>query len=184
MKITRWIWIDRIANISIVAMAIFAAILLCGRYRSDWRSDVVVPAGSATQLQQVNWAGNGLTIVLALSTECRFCSANAGLYSEIASTLRTKQVGRTIAIFPQDLSHSRAYLARLKVTPDEIRQGSIASAGAKATPTIIAIGSDGRVLKSWVGGLSEGDAAGVLREISAIAERPRTALCSPCASSR
>lgn len=181
---SRWAWIDRVTNVAILTLALLLGVLLWQRYHIGERPNVQVPIGSQVKLQRVDWVGNGTTVILVLSTECRFCSQNAALYADIASYLRATQYGRSIALLPEDISRSGPYLANLKVRPDEIREGPVAAVGAKATPTIVVIGRDGRVIKSWVGRLSASAAAAVLRDISSIASKNRPRECSACAISQ
>jgi hypothetical protein len=143
-------------------------------------SHVEVPVGSFVRLERVDWRANRFTVVLALSTECRFCSDNAGLYRNITNALRTNRLGKSVAVLPQEVSNSQAYLSGLKVTPDEIMRVAEGSGVARATPTIIAVGADGRVLKSWVGRLPQPSAEFALREIVAFATR--AASCKSCDS--
>ena len=179
----RWLSLDRLANIAIVAMGIVAVISTMRYFhaRTVAHPDVLVPAGSRVALQHVNWAGNKLTVVFALSTECHFCSGNAALYRSIVDSLRATHNGVTVALLPQQVVLSRQYLSALNVTPDQVVQNSIAAVGARATPTIIAVDSQGRVLKSWVGRLSENDAAAVRREIVSLGQKSHP--CSTCGTS-
>lgn len=177
----RWIWIDRLANIAILTLAIVVGVVLWRQHVARTPPDVKVPVGSHVNLKNVDWPTNRFTVILALSTDCHFCSDNAVLYRDIVNALRANRIGKTVAVLPQQLSSSREYLSMLKVMPDEIRPGSARGAVAKATPTIIAVGADGRVLKSWVGRLSQRDAETALREITALATSAQS--CTSCGSS-
>jgi hypothetical protein len=176
----RWTWIDRLANIAILALAIVVGIVAWRQYVARAPHDINVPVGSLVNLENVDWPKNQLTIVLALSTECEPCSRNAVLYRDIANALRTNQVGKTVAVLPQQVSRSREYLSELKVVPDEIRQRAASPFVAKATPTIIAVGADGRVVKSWAGSLSQREAESALREITTIVTHIKSSM--PCVS--
>ncbi len=177
---TRWVWIDRLANVAIVVLALLVGLVAWRRYLFQHPPDVSIPAGSVIELKSVDWPANGFTVVLALSTECHFCSENAPLYRDIADRLRQNRIGRTVAVLPQSLPQSREYLGAMRVVPDSVLQQ--VPSFAKATPTIAAVGPNGRVLRAWVGRLSVRDSAAALREIELLAAQGVRA-CQSCGTS-
>lgn len=174
-----WIWVDRIANFAILIVAVLLIVIVGRRFQARTAPDVSVPVGSHVTIDSVNWLSNRFSVVLVLSTECKFCADNADLYREIAGTLRTKRLGKTVAVFPQNGVRAQEYLRALNVVPDEtLDVGSVLSI-SRATPTIIAVDGDGRVVKSWVGRLSRREAQTVLNEIVVLSSSSQ---CSSCGS--
>jgi hypothetical protein len=98
----------------------------------------------------IDWKKSKLTLVLALSTECHFCTESAPFYREV-----TKRDGvRTVAVLPQDLTESKKYLAQLAIGVDEVRQVSLPSIGVEATPTLLLVDQEGAIKNTWRGKLS------------------------------
>jgi len=68
-------------------------------------------------------------------------------------------------VFPQSVENSRNYLNKLGVSLSDVVQSSLASLGVSRTPTLLLIDSEGSVTDSWVGRLSDSDAAKVIAQI-------------------
>jgi hypothetical protein len=90
-----------------------------------------------------------------LHRECSF-------YKKIASN---KGSARLVAIFPQSVEEGRAYLTRLDIDVDEVRQFRLESIGVEGTPTLLLINSSGVVTERWVGRLMPDQELVVLRAL-------------------
>jgi hypothetical protein len=67
------------ANVGIVVIALLAvAIWAKGGFPRQPESRHTVAIGSKLPLRNVNWQGNGKSMVFALSTTCHFCTESAG----------------------------------------------------------------------------------------------------------
>jgi thioredoxin-related protein len=147
--------IEVLANICIIVVAIVVCIAAVKYFRtkatgSDAPSSIA--AGTKINLPNEDWAKNRKTLLLALSTNCKYCSAGAGFYQRLidAASSNTKFV----AVLPQTRENSSQYLKDLKVTIEDIQQVSPSSLGVRGTPTLILVDSTGVVTNSWVGLLS------------------------------
>jgi hypothetical protein len=98
----------------------------------------------------VDWAKNGQTLVLAISSTCHYCSESAPFYQRLA---RERGDIRMLAVLPQPVEEGRRYLEKLGVEVDDVKQASLASMGVSGTPTLILVNKDGAVENSWVGKL-------------------------------
>jgi len=159
--------IELIANISIIVVAVVICVALAKRFlfkppalQSDPSSIV---AGTKFNLPDEDWARNGKTLVLALSTNCKYCSASAGFYQRLAST-STKNT-KLVAVPPQATEQGREYLSGLKVTIEDVKQAVPASLGVRATPTLILVNGAGIVINSWVGQLPPDKETEVLAQL-------------------
>ena len=71
---------------------------------------------------------------------------------------------RIVAVFPQPVDQAKPYLDKLDLS-FEIVQSSLDTLGISGTPTLLLIDRDGAVTESWVGRLSEIEAARVLAKV-------------------
>jgi len=72
---------------------------------------------------------------------------------------------RLVAVFPQSVENSRTYLKKLGVSVSDVVQSSLSSVGVSGTPTLLLIDNEGSVTDSWVGRLSDSEAAKVIAQI-------------------
>lgn len=118
-------------------------------------SDPHIAAGTKITVPGVEGAQSGDTLVLVLSTDCRYCTESADFYQRLAAEASKKGSVRLVALLPQPLSESRQYLERLRVPVGDTVQAPPDAVGAAATPTLILVDRTGVVKKSWVGKLPE-----------------------------
>jgi thioredoxin-related protein len=147
--------IEVLANICIIVVAIVVCIAAVKYFRtkaigSDATSSI--PAGTKINLPNEDWAKNRKTLLLALSTSCKYCTASAGFYQRLIDA--TSSNTKLVAVLPQTREDSAQYLKDLKVTIGDIRQVSPSSLGVRGTPTLILVDSAGVATNSWVGLLS------------------------------
>jgi len=155
-KFTRTIEVT--TNIAIILVAILLGVVLVKNYllsepKPDPSAPPTVPVGTQMSLQDVNWGAKKRTLLMALSDTCRFCTESAGFYKKLAQERAKSNDVRIIAVLPQDVSAGQAYLNKLGVSVDEVRQSSLDAVGVKATPTLILVDDKGVVTASWVGKL-------------------------------
>jgi thioredoxin-related protein len=98
----------------------------------------------------IDWKTSAQTVVLAISTTCHFCTESAPFYKRLISN---KGDVRVIAVLPQSAEEGHAYLNRLGVVVDEIKQISLHKIGVRGTPTLILVDSSGVASNSWIGKL-------------------------------
>jgi len=120
-------------------------------------------AGTKISLPGIDWSKGTRTVVLALSTTCHFCSESAPFYQKLQQQ-KPNDV-RVIAVLPQPLEDSRNYLSKLGVSVSDVVQSSLASVGVSGTPTLLLVDNEGSVTGSWVGKLSDSEAARVIEQI-------------------
>lgn len=94
------------------------------------------------------------TLVLAVSTLCHCCTERAGFYQGLAQQ-KAKQGGlRLVAVLPQAVRQGKAYLTKLGVSVDEVRQSPMDALGVRGTPTLLLVDKSGTLKALWVGKLS------------------------------
>jgi hypothetical protein len=104
-------------------------------------------------LKDVNWSQNGRTIVLALSTQCHFCTASAPFLRKLVQEAKSTKAVKTVAVLPQPIAEAQKYLDGEDVHVDEVTQAEMSSIGVGGTPTWLMVDKAGIVTDVWVGKL-------------------------------
>ena len=147
--------IEVIANVAIICVAISLGVVLISRSVRTYRGTTSESANTAPtkhqkiELPGVDWSKNEKTLVMAISSTCHFCTESAAFYRDI----RTRTRVHTVAVLPQNLNEGRNYLSNLGVQVDEVLQAPLNSIDVSGTPTLILVGRDGTVIRTWLGKL-------------------------------
>lgn len=127
--------------------------------------------GAKLPIDGIDWNKNERTLLIALSQECRYCSASAPFYQRLTKDISgTKNVG-VVAVFPQPVNDARNYLNKLGVSVADIRQVSLDDLGVIGTPTLILVNRDGFVTNSWRGQLPANKEDEVLSQLKCGTDR-------------
>ena len=155
---------ETIANLATTVVAVLISAVLVKTYFLPASSPRVASIPQATsvganlksQIPGVDWKANGRTLVLAISTQCHFCTESAPFYRKVR-----QEVGKNVkivAVLPQTIDQGKQYLETGGVAVDQIKQASLASVGVQGTPTMFLVNNSGVVTKVWVGKLdSQGE---------------------------
>jgi thioredoxin-related protein len=139
--------IEIVANVSIIVVAIVVCVAAVRYFRTkasgSQAAKPAITAGTKINLPSEDWATNHQTLLLALSTNCKYCSASADFYQRLANTASSNT--KLVAVLPQSPEESQEYLTGLKLTIKDIQQASPPSLGVRATPTLILVDSTGTV---------------------------------------
>jgi hypothetical protein len=162
---------ELLANVAIIVVALLLGGVVVKRYLWPGQdaaglADQRIPAGTKATLSDVNWAGNGQTLLLVLSRDCHFCTDSAPFYQRLTRETAGRPDVHLIALLPQEVEEGRKYLAGLGVPISEVRQASLSSVGAHATPTLILVDQNGVVKNSWVGKLAAPEESEVLSQLA------------------
>ena len=108
--------------------------------------------GSQIELDGVSWGRADRTLVLALSTRCRYCNDSADFYRRLAPVAAAAGVP-VVAVFPQSIDEARAQWAsqNLPLTGVDFTQVSGGGLPVSGTPTLILVDRKGVVLRAWAG---------------------------------
>ena len=116
--------------------------------------------GSSLAVPGLNWSTPGKTLVLAISTQCHFCSDSMPFYEKLVRAASNKR-NRVVGLLPQSTTEAIDYLVKHNVAISEVHQVSLGSIGIQGTPTIFILDS-GKVTAEWVGKLDAASEAEVL----------------------
>lgn len=93
-----------------------------------------------------------LTVVLVLSTNCRYCDESIPFYTKLSS-IRGKSSGiRFVALFPQSSAAGKEYLQRNGIMTDKVISTRLADVGVRGTPALLLVES-AKVQQVWLGRL-------------------------------
>jgi thiol-disulfide isomerase/thioredoxin len=162
--------VEVLANIAVVITSVILCSVLVNKYfftSAKPEAPVKVVQFKVARCERVTKVVDSSrsirTVVLALSTTCHFCSESAPFYQKLQQQ-KPNNV-RLVAVFSQPVGDSRNYLNRLGVSVSDVVQGSLSSVGVSGTPTLLLIDNQGSITDSWVGRLSDSEAARVIEQI-------------------
>jgi len=110
------------------------------------------PVGQRVPLQNIDWAKNKKTLVMYVSSKCRYCTESGPFYQRLVDEKGPSNV-KFVAVMPQTVEEGREYLSNLGVKIGDIYQTPLQSIGVKSTPTLLLVNESGVVTDSWVGKL-------------------------------
>lgn len=116
-------------------------------------------------LPDVDWEGNGRTLLLVLHKGCRFCTASAPFYQRPVRDVAGRGSVRLVAALPEGVEEGTDYLKGLGVSIANVRQATPTSLGVRGTPTLILVDNRGVVAESWAGQLDAGGEGQVLSSL-------------------
>lgn len=151
--------VELLANLAIIVVALLLGAVLVKRYlwpgtpQREAVERAQIKPGDKLSLPGLDWNKGDRTLLLVLSTTCRFCTESAPFYQRLAQEKTRNTNVNLVAILPQTVSESQKYLNDLGVSVDEIRQATPDAVKAVATPTLIIVDRTGAVIDSWVGKL-------------------------------
>jgi thioredoxin-related protein len=166
--------IQSAANIAIIIVTVLLAGVAVARYMQPARSDPStiaraesrkVTPGTKIQLANVDYGKSDKTLVMVLSTTCRFCTASVPFYQKLAQRKEGHEDLRLIAVTPQSVDEAKEYLGKHGVAVDEIAQASLDEMDVSGTPTLIQVDKTGAAVRSWVGKLPPEKEAEVVQSL-------------------
>lgn len=156
--------LENLSSLAIISVSVLLGIVLVKHFilrkpantRSDQvaqRSDPRPQPGTKISVAEIDWSRSSRTLVLAISNTCHYCTESAEFYKTLVQRKAGSSSVRIVAALPQTQEQAKAYLDKLGVSVDEVKQIPLASIGVSATPTLILIDRNGTVIESWVGKL-------------------------------
>lgn len=120
------------------------------------RTQVQVPTVGARVPLDADWTKHSDTVIVAIQTDCAFCDASMPFYDTLVRHRPASSYG-IIIVTPLPPQAGRALLAAHKIPVEDVdvRQAPLASLRVGSTPTLMLVGSDGRIKRAWVGQLPE-----------------------------
>lgn len=152
--------LEKITNLTIIVVALIVGITYIQTYRRQAEPPIAVVSDRLAKILPDNQASGYL--VLALSTECHFCTESMPTYRAFVSSGRVNFT----AIFPQTADKGSNYLTENRLVIPHIVGGlDYNELGINGTPTLVAFDSHKKFIKTWRGRLSPQQQAEVLKFI-------------------
>lgn len=153
--------VEIFSNIAIILVAFLFGGVLIYRYvispsttpTQALAKDAIIKKGTKLELSDTDWNKSDKTLVMALSTKCRFCTESTPFYKKIAEKKATNENVRLIVVTPQEITEAKEYLEKHKLTVNEVKQSALNQIQVKGTPTLILVDHNGAVIESWRGKL-------------------------------
>jgi thioredoxin-related protein len=160
--------VELLANIAIIVVAILLGVVLVNRFilsrspQPNAVQEVQLRPGMKLSFPDVAWEKSRKTLLLVLSTTCKYCNESAPFYQQLATRKGSRDDIRIVAVLPQKPDEARKYLGDHGITVDQIRQSAPGAVYVKGTPTLIMVDSTGSIIESWMGKLPPEKEAEVL----------------------
>lgn len=113
------------------------------------------PVGKSIPLENIDWKENKKTLVLYLSTTCRFCNESGSFYKRLVEKYSNDKNVRLVAVLPQSVDEAKKHLTNLGVNINDVRNARLTSIGVSATPTLLLVNESGVISGYWRGKLTE-----------------------------
>lgn len=161
--------VELFSNIGIIVVAILLGFVLVNRYllpafiKPDTVESARIKPGMKLSFSGLDWNKSDKTLLMVLSSNCRYCTESAPFYRRLAEQKIGRGDVRLIAVLSQSVGEAQRYLNDHGIIVDEIRQPVSGAAYAQATPTLIMVDKNGSVVESWVGKLPPEKEAEVMR---------------------
>lgn len=150
-------WLDLLSNVAIIATAILWIYVVGTHYvvpsLRSWTQ--LRPGDSIAGVNEINWGQHKKTLVMAMRVGCQYCTESAPFYRRLAHMAQAGETAaQLVAALPDDPASARAYLASEQISIPSV-EIDLNKVGITGTPTLVLVDQRGRVLRKWVGVLSE-----------------------------
>ncbi len=163
---------DRVTNIAVVVAAIVLLLSFARSYFSDppatFSPEPIKKGSILHEIAGLEFDKSSRTLILALSTTCRYCTQNLPFYKNLAKQIEDggSSSTRLIALFPESRERVDAYTSVHNLSVSVVTDVNYPELEIPFTPSLILIDSNGEVLHSWDGTLSEDEQKDVHSAIS------------------
>lgn len=124
------------------------------------------PLGKTFPLDNIDWKSNQKTLVLYISTTCRYCNESSPFYKRLVDKYSNDKSVKILAVLPQTVDESKTHLNSLGVGIVDVYSARLSSIGVSATPTILLVNDSGIVLEYWRGKLTNEKETEVLNRLA------------------
>jgi thioredoxin-related protein len=149
--------LEKATYLSMMTVCLFALYLMIDKRFVTHRPNVPAqPKIGALLPLNVPWKNSQLNVVIAMTSDCRFCQASMPLYHQV-SDLRARTRG-AIALYvasTDSVTAIRTVLAGGGVNADDVIHSDFSSLGVRGTPTVFLTDSYGKIVKIYNGKLDD-----------------------------
>jgi len=150
--------LESLTNVAIIVIAILFGTVLVSKYvLSDHAAATPklngIAANKKFNLREIDWSKSEKNLVVAFSTNCRFCIESTAFYEQMANRKAERSKVRLIVVSPQPVDEVQRFFRERRITIDEFVQAPLSDISVNGTPTLVLVDREGLVKDSWVGKL-------------------------------
>jgi hypothetical protein len=126
----------------------------------------VYQPGERIELAGVDFTKSDKTLLLVIRSTCKFCTESMPFYKDLAGGWASTSNVRIVAVSPDDIPVSEAYLGQYAVKLTDVIKIPLSALKVRGTPTAILVDRSGVIKQMWPGLLDEIRQKEVIRAIS------------------
>jgi hypothetical protein len=168
--------LDKAANVALIIASLFLIGTLARNYYlsrlPDPNNELGVKKGETVKLPEgasADGQSAPTTLVLALSTHCRFCEASLPFYQKLAVFKNSAPTRvRLATVMSEPKEEIEAYLKKNGIAADSVFSMPMSQIGVKGTPTLLLLDGHNKLIESWIGQLNsqaESEVIGSLQKV-------------------
>lgn len=159
--------LERATYVALIAVSCLSAWVLIRNQlltpRASRDSAVSPLRGETITLGDVIWERAPHTVVLVLSAHCHWCKESVPLYQKVSTLHKaTKAAFQLFAVSTDTGDELSRFLSTNLIEVDGIIPAEAASLGIRATPSVLLVNRQGRVVSSWQGAMRSSDESAFL----------------------
>lgn len=154
--------IEKASHISVIVVSVAAFVCLIPTLRSslfpsNYRLATAGMVGQKLELPGAQLSHVGATVLIALSSRCRFCIASLPFYKELSSIAGGSEgrVSLLVASTTSNLEEVTALLQEYHVQPARILPSSFRSLHISGTPTVYVLDGSGTIQWAHAGRMDD-----------------------------
>ena len=160
--------LEAIANVTVIVVALAVGlVVLRGKIAAPHTPRSVAAGDRLGQVPGIDWNRHRRTLVLALDSGCHFCQDSAPFYQRLAQAQRTSADDvEIVALFPNDAEAVQQLMKDKWLALRSVSAVPLEKLGITGFPTLLLVGRDGRVERTWLGLLTAHEELEVLNSVS------------------
>jgi hypothetical protein len=145
----------------------------CSTGENESPSDARLLKGKAVALNGVDWSSAHRTLIMVLSTKCLSAEQESSFYRELLEH-RRRNGWRVVAVFAEGPMEAMEYMRNHGYSAPLLENVNLKSLGIYATPTLLIVDDQDKVVARWIGKLTlaaEKQVASALRDDDFLTEK-------------
>ncbi len=109
--------------------------------------------GSTVQLTGVDFTRKDKTLLIAISSTCHFCKESEPFYRQLSQT--SSITTNLVAVLPMPQPDAESYVHSSISSSLQAISSPLDTMGVSATPTLLLVDREGKVINAWIGKLDD-----------------------------
>ncbi len=151
--------IEVATNVAVLVVAVTILSLLAWNFYQGQKVGTQLQFGlqkgsTLAALPGVQYGDSPRTLLIAMTTRCKYCTASVPFYNQLAELEKSKDKSvRIVAVFPDKVDDVDQYVQQKQLGLEVKGAMDLSKLNVAGTPTMILVDSGGKVLDFWVGQL-------------------------------